>query len=167
MNETAIPGLAPRLLVMALALGASFFFSASEFAVIRLDRLQVKQAADDGSRADRILAGFLADTGRFLSGISIGNTLANLLLSSFAAITFAPPLARGLARSVQADAATENAAAAIVTVLLSLAVLVFGGVAPKQAAIAAGERFAHRFARVLRAWTWFVHPAVWLVSAAS
>lgn len=167
MNETAIPGLAPRLLVMALALGASFFFSASEFAVIRLDRLQVKQAADDGSRADRILAGFLADTGRFLSGISIGNTLANLLLSSFAAITFAPPLARGLARSVQADAATENAAAAIVTVLLSLAVLVFGEVAPKQAAIAAGERFAHRFARVLRAWTWFVHPAVWLVSAAS
>ena len=61
MNETAITGLAPRLLVMALALGASFFFSASEFAVIRLDRLQVKQAADDGSRADRILAGFLAE----------------------------------------------------------------------------------------------------------
>ena len=167
MNEPAIPGLAPRLLVMALALGASFFFSASEFAVIRLDRLKVKQAAEDGSRADRILAGFLSDTGRFLSGISIGNTLANLLLSSFAAITFAPPLARWLAGAVRADAAAENAAAAAVTVLLSAAVLVFGEVAPKQAAIAAGERFAHRFARVLRAWTWFVHPAVWFVSAAS
>ena len=169
MNDPATlsSGLAPRLLVMALALAASFFFSASEFAVIRLDRLKVRQAADEGSRSDRILAGFLSDTGRFLSGISIGNTLANLLLSSFAAITFAPPLARAIASSVRADAATENAAAAIVTVLLSVAVLVFGEVAPKQAAIAAGERFAHRFARVLRAWTWLVHPAVWLVSAAS
>ena len=169
MNDPATlsSGLAPRLLVMALALAASFFFSASEFAVIRLDRLKVRQAADEGSRTDRILAGFLSDTGRFLSGISIGNTLANLLLSSFAAITFAPPLARAIASSVRADAATENAAAAIVTVLLSVAVLVFGEVAPKQAAIAAGERFAHRFARVLRAWTWLVHPAVWLVSAAS
>ena len=142
MNDPS--GLAPRLLVMALALAASFFFSASEFAVIRLDRLKVRQAADEGSRSDRILAGFLSDTGRFLSGISIGNTLANLLLSSFAAITFAPPLARAIASSVRADAATENAAAAIVTVLLSVAVLVFGEVAPKQAAIAAGERFAHR-----------------------
>ncbi len=90
-----------RLLVMACALLASFFFSASEFAVIRLDRLKVKQAAEEGSRSDRILAGFLSDAGRFLSGISIGNTLANLLLSSFAAITFAPPLAR---RLVAADA---------------------------------------------------------------
>ena len=90
-----------RLLVMACALLASFFFSASEFAVIRLDRLKVKQAAEEGSRTDRILARFLSDTGRFLSSISIGNTLANLLLSSFAAITFAPPLAR---RLVAADA---------------------------------------------------------------
>lgn len=172
MNDPATfsSGLAPRLLVMALALGASFFFSASEFAVIRLDRLKVRQAADEGSRADRILAGFLADTGRFLSGISIGNTLANLLLSSFAAITFAPPLARALVSALPGErpsAGAESAAAAAVTVALSFAVLVFGEVAPKQAAIAAGERWAHRFARVLRAWTWFVHPAVWLVSVSS
>ena len=172
MNDpaTVSSGLAPRLFVMALALGASFFFSASEFAVIRLDRLKVRQAADEGSRADRILAGFLADTGRFLSGISIGNTLANLLLSSFAAISFAPPLARVLVSALPGgpvSAGAENAAAAIVTVALSFAVLVFGEVAPKQAAIAAGERFAHRFARVLRVWTWLVHPAVWLVSASA
>lgn len=131
MNDpaTVSSGLAPRLFVMALALGASFFFSASEFAVIRLDRLKVRQAADEGSRADRILAGFLADTGRFLSGISIGNTLANLLLSSFAAISFAPPLARVLVSALPGgpvSAGAENAAAAIVTVALSFAVLVFG-----------------------------------------
>ena len=155
-----------RLLVMACALLASFFFSASEFAVIRLDRLRVRQAAEEGSRADRILAGFLADTGRFLSGISIGNTLANLLLSSFAAITFAPPLAR---RLVAADAGpgAEATAAALVTFALSYAGRVFGEIAPKQAAIAAGERFAHRVAPVLRAWAWCVHPAVWLVNAGS
>ena len=159
-------GLFWRFLVMACALLASFFFSASEFAVIRLDRLKVRQAAEEGSRSDRILARFLSDTGRFLSSISIGNTLANLLLSSFAAITFAPPLAR---RLVAADAGpgAEATAAALVTFALSYAVLVFGEIAPKQAAIAAGERFAHRVAPVLRAWAWCVHPAVWLVNAGS
>ena len=58
-------------------------------------------------------------------------------------------------------------AAAAVTVVLSYAVLVFGEIAPKQSAIAAGERFAHRVAPVLRAWAWCVHPVVWLVNAGS
>ena len=159
-----------RLLVMACALGASFFFSASEFAVIRLDRLKVRQAADEGSRTDKILCGFLEDTGRFLSGISIGNTLANLLLGSFAAITFAPPIARRLVRvlpGVSDPAGAEPAAAAVVTLALSYAVLVFGEITPKQVAMAAGERFAHRFAPFLRAWGRLVHPAVWLVSVSS
>ena len=154
-----------RLLVMAGALLASFFFSASEFAVIRLDRLKVRQAAEEGSRTDRILRSFLEDTGRFLSSISIGNTLANLLLSSFAAITFAPPLARRLVRAFPGAGAAEPVAAAAVTLVLSYAVLVFGEIAPKQAAIAAGERFARRVARILRAWAWCVRPAVWCVNA--
>ena len=89
-----------RLSVMALALLASFAFSASEFAVIRLDRLKLREEADDGSAAARTLGAFLSDTGRFLSSISVGNTLANLLLSSFAAVTFAPPLARWLAETL-------------------------------------------------------------------
>jgi len=156
-----------RLVVMAAALAASFFFSASEFAVIRLDRLKVRQAAEEGSRTDRILCGFLKDTGRFLSGISIGNTLANLLLSSFAAITFAPPIAHRLVSFFPGAAGAESFAAALVTFVLSFAVLVFGEITPKQVALAAGERFAHRFAPFLRAWTWFVHPAVWLVNATS
>lgn len=68
-----------RLLIMGAALLASFFFSAIEFAVIRLDRLALKNEAEEGDRIARLLLFFLDDTGRFLSSISIGNTLANLL----------------------------------------------------------------------------------------
>ncbi len=156
-----------RLSVMALALLASFAFSASEFAVIRLDRLKLREEADDGSAAARTLSAFLSDTGRFLSSISVGNTLANLLLSSFAAVTFAPPLARWLAETLPGQhdvSAVETVATALLTILLSYAVLVFGEIAPKQFAIARGDAFARRAAPALRAWSRFVSPAVFLVN---
>ena len=156
-----------RLVIMGLALAASFFFSASEFAVIRLDRLKLAEEAEKGSRRARILRRFLSDTGRFLSSISVGNTLANLLLSSFAAVTFAPPLARALSRAfgMGAGGGAEAVAAALITVLLSFAVLVLGEIAPKQFAIGRGDAFARRLARPLRAWSVLTLPAVVLVNA--
>ena len=156
-----------RLVIMGLALAASFFFSASEFAVIRLDRLKLAEEAEKGSRRARILRRFLSDTGRFLSSISVGNTLANLLLSSFAAVTFAPPLARARSRAfgMGAGGGAEAVAAALITVLLSFAVLVLGEIAPKQFAIGRGDAFARRLARPLRAWSVLTLPAVVLVNA--
>ena len=156
-----------RIAAMAGALLASFFFSACEFAVIRLDRLALKEEAESGSRPARTLSAFLADTGRFLSSLSVGNTVANLLLSSFAAITFAPPIARRLAAALPGEpdlAAVETASAALLTLLLSYAVLVFGEIAPKQFALARGEGFAHKAAGAMRAWAAIVSPAVFLVS---
>ena len=152
---------------MAGALLASFFFSACEFAVIRLDRLALKEEAESGSRPARILSAFLSDTGRFLSSLSVGNTVANLLLSSLAAITFAPPLSRLLEKAVpgeQSAAAFEAGAAALLTLLLSYAVLVFGEIAPKQFALARGDAISRRAAGALRAWASFTAPAVFLVN---
>ncbi len=164
-QESGISGW--RLGIMVVALSASFFFSASEFAVIRLDRLKLAEEEEKGSRRAGILRRFLADTGRFLASISVGNTLANLLLSSFAAVTFAPPLARTLTRAfgLGADGAAESVATALITVLISFAVLVLGEIAPKQFAIGHGDAFARRFARPMRLWARITLPAVVLVNA--
>ena len=152
---------------MGCALAASFFFSACEFAVIRLDRLALKEEAEAGSRPAKILSAFLSDTGRFLSSLSVGNTVANLLLSSLAAISFAPGLARLLEAAVpgaQNPESFEAGAAALLTLVLSYAVLVFGEIAPKQFALARGDAFARNAARPMRAWALAVSPAVFLVS---
>ncbi len=156
-----------RLAIMGLALAASFFFSAGEFAVIRLDRLKLREEAEGGSRSARFLNEFLSDTGRFLSSLSVGNTLANLLLSSFAAVTFAPPLAAWLVDVLPGSpnpATVESYSTALLTLVLSYAVLVFGEIAPKQFAIARGDRYARRAAPALRVWSRIVWPAVFVVN---
>ncbi|MBR1609059.1 MAG: HlyC/CorC family transporter [Kiritimatiellae bacterium] len=156
-----------RLAVMAAALLCSFFFSASEFAVIRLDRLKIKEEAENGSQQAKTLSAFLSDTGRFLSSLSVGNTVANLLLGSFAAVTFAPPIAAWLVRRLPGSpdlGLVESCATAILTLALSYAVLVCGEIAPKQFAIARGDAFARRAAGPLRAWGRIVAPAVFLVN---
>lgn len=135
--------------------------------MIRLDRLALKEEAESGSRSARILSSFLSDTGRFLSCLSVGNTVANLLLSSLAAISFAPPLARWISAALPGDqdlAAVETASAALLTLALSYAVLVVGEIAPKQFALARGDALARRAARPLRAWAAAVAPAVFLVN---
>ena len=166
-DGSASPSLGARLAIMGLALAASFLFSAIEFAVIRLDRLKVKTQADEGDRIAKLLLFFLDDTGRFLSSISIGNTLANLLLSSFAAVTFAAPLSRWAAahlHGIVSAGTVEAVVTTLVTVVLTFLVLVCGELAPKQFALSRGESFAHRMARPIRSWAAFVHPAVWLVT---
>ena len=162
--------LGARLVIMGCALAASFLFSAIEFAVIRLDRLVLRAQADEGDRTAKLLLVFLDDPGRFLSSISIGNTLANLLLSSFAAVTFAAPLARWAVARLPGHAApgtVEAVATALVTVLLTFLVLVCGEIAPKQFALDRGEGFARRVVRPVRGWARIVSPAVSLVNVSA
>ena len=159
--------LGARLIVMACALVASFLFSAIEFAVIRLDRLVLRAQADEGDRTAKLLLYFLDEPGRFLSSISIGNTLANLLLSSFVAVTFAAPLSRWAVAKLPghwAPGGVEAVVTALVTLLLTFFVLVFGEIAPKQFALDRGEGFARRMARPVRGWARVVSPAVSLVN---
>lgn len=156
-----------RLAAMAGCLLASFFFSACEFAVIRLDRLALKEEAESGSRSARLLSSFLSDTGRFLSSLSVGNTVANLLLSSLVAISFAPSIAHIVEKVVpgaQNPASFEAPGAALLTLVLSYVVLVFGEIAPKQFALARGDAFARKAAPTLRLWAALISPAVFLVS---
>lgn len=161
-----------RLAIMAFALVTSFFFSAIEFAVIRLDRLALREEAEDGNnKAAKTLLRFLEDPGKFLSCISIGNTLANLLLSSFVAVTFADPLARWSNRVLFGGAgdfrSVESATTAVVTFLLTFVVLVCGEITPKQFALAKGPTFAHRMAGPIRGWSFVVAPFVFLVNVSA
>ena len=156
-----------RLIIMAAALSASFFFSASEFAVIRLDRLKIRNEVDHGDKRAGILLRFLENAGRFLSSIAIGNTFANLLLSSFVAVTFAEPLTNWLIKVFGATDMNKetvtSVATVIVTVVITYLVLVCGEITPKQFAISKGEVFARRMSRALRGWSLLVSPVVWLV----
>ena len=70
------------VLLVGLALSASFFFSGMEAGVLSLSPLRLRQQMRAGDRPARVLVGFLEQPEDFLWTILIGNTLANFLLVS-------------------------------------------------------------------------------------
>jgi putative hemolysin len=135
------------LLVVLIALNA--FFSASEIAVISVPKLRLKQLIDSGNKTAPVLFRLADDSSRFLATIQIGVTLMGFLASATAAVR----LSAGLANLIKqipiagVENVAEGLSVAIITILLSLIVLVFGELVPKSLGLAHSERIALAVAR--------------------
>jgi len=76
--------LLPDLILLAVLLVLSGFFSGAETALFSLNRGQVKRMAD-GARTERTVTALLAEPQRLLSTILVGNMFVNVLLASIVA----------------------------------------------------------------------------------
>lgn len=74
------------LLVMALFMALSFFFSGMEAGVFALSRLRIRQLMRGGRPAARVLHGYLENPEDFLWTILVGNTLANFVVAGLAVL---------------------------------------------------------------------------------
>jgi putative hemolysin len=135
------------LLVVLIALNA--FFSASEIAVISVPKLRLKQLMEDGNKTARVLFNLADDSSRFLATIQIGVTLMGFLASATAAIRLSDGLADAIAQIPIAgiENIAGGLAVAIITLLLTLIMLIFGELAPKSIGLAHSERIALAVAR--------------------
>ncbi len=120
--------LLPLILVLAGLILLSAFFSASETAMMSLNRFRLNNLADKGHRSARLAKRLLQHPDRLLSTILLGNNVANLTAASVA--------------SVIALRLYGEAAIAASGFLLTLVVLVFAEVAPKTLAASHPERVA-------------------------
>lgn len=136
-------------LVLLLVLSA--FFSASEIGMMALNRYRLRHLVESGHRGARLVDRLLSRPDRLLGVILLGNNFANL---SAAALT-----------TVIALRVWGDASIAIATALLTMAVLVFGEVAPKTVAAMRPERVAFPAAFVLRPLLFVSYPLVWLINA--
>ncbi len=114
---------------LAVLIGLSAFFSASETVLFSLNSIQVQRIRDRDRKAGVRIAALLANPSRTLSTILIGNTLVNVIIASlgYAIISHLIP-----------PAWDEVVAIPIMTVTL----LLFGEITPKRVAILWAERFA-------------------------
>ena len=69
-------------LALLLLLAFSAFFSASETALSSVNRIRMKNKADDGDKKAQRVLGLSDDYDRTLSAILIGNNVVNLTASS-------------------------------------------------------------------------------------
>jgi len=130
----------------------SAFFSASETAMMAVNRYRLKHLAEAGHRGARIARHLLQTPDRLLGTILLGNNAANLGASAVTTI---------LAIQQYGEAAT-----AIATGILLLVVLIFAEVAPKSFAAVHPERIAFPCAYVLYGLSKVLYPVVWLVNRA-
>lgn len=129
-----------QIFVLAVLILMSAYFSASETAFSSFNRIRLKNMANDGNRKAALALKMADDYDKLLSTILIGNNIVNIAASSIATIMFI--------RILQGTAFT-NQAATIATVVITIAVLLFGEITPKSLAKSFPEQFAMFSAPIL------------------
>lgn len=124
------------IVVLAVLILLSAFFSSSETAYSSLNRIRVMKLAEEGNAKAKIVLELFNDFDRFLSAVLIGNNIVNIASSSLATVLFVGYFG--------------NLGVTISTVVMTLLVLTFGEIFPKTLAKDAPETFALAFARPLK-----------------
>ena len=122
-------------LVLLILVFCSAFFSSAETAYTCLNRARLKNMANSGNkRAEKVLA-LAEDYDRLISSILIGNNIVNILSTSLATALFVRLLG--------------SSGVTVSTVVMTIAILLLGEVAPKSIARVMNEKLAFAFFPVL------------------
>ena len=135
-------------LIILLVLSA--FFSASETAMMALNRYRLNSLAENGHKAAKKCLELLEHTDRLLGTILLGNNLVNNAAAAVATV-----IALKLAGEV---------AIAFATGTITLVILVVAEIPPKTVAALYPERIAFRAVYILSAFQWISYPVVTLVN---
>lgn len=128
----------------------SAFFSSNETALMSVNKLKLRTLADSGNkRAAMVLDVTENHTSRMLSAILIGNNIVNLSASA---------LATSLAY------AFGGYMVSIATAVLTVAILVFGEITPKNYATINAEKLALRYIRSIRFFMAVMTPVIFIIN---
>ncbi|WP_311145534.1 hemolysin family protein [Stomatobaculum longum] len=136
------------MLIALLVLSA--LFSSSETALTTVNRIRIRTLAGQGDKRAMTLLAVLQNPEKMLSVILIGNNVVNLYASSLATTVTLSLFGSKLV--------------GVATGILTLAVLVFGEVAPKTMASRNAEQIALRAAGPVKCLMWLFTPLVFVVN---
>ena len=135
------------ILIVFLLIGSAFF-SSTEIAYAAANKSRLRKAAESGSRNGKWALYISDHYDKALCTILIGNNLVNIASSSVA--------------TVIAMALVGNAGVAIATGVMTVLLLIFGEILPKQLAKQFCDKYALLISPVLYLFLWITKPIVWL-----
>lgn len=141
-------GLAIPVILIIIFLIFSAFFSATETAFTSLNRVRLKNRANDGDKRAKETLELSLDYNKLLSTILIGNNIVNIALTATATLLFI--------RLYGSYGPT------ISTVVTTVIVLVFGEISPKNLAKESSEKFAMFATPATRFFMVLFAPLNWL-----
>ena len=137
-------------IILIILLLLSAFFSSSETALMTVNKIRLRSLADEGNkRAAMVLDITENHTSKMLSAILIGNNIVNLSASSLSA-TLAY--------------AFGGYMVSIATAVLTVAILVFGEITPKNYATVNAEKIALRYIPVIRFFMTVMTPVIFIIN---
>lgn len=136
-----------QLIIILVLVLVSAFFSSSETALTTANKVRLKALADDGNKKAQTALNVLDKYGKMLSAILIGNNIVNLSASSIATtLAFRIHISAGIA-----------------TGILTVMVLIFGEIIPKNAAMAYSEKLALFYAGIIAGLMKLMTPLIFIV----
>lgn len=136
--------------ILLVLLMLSAFFSSNETALTTANKIRLRALADDGNkRAAMVLDVTENHTSKMLSAILIGNNIVNISASSLSA-TLAY--------------AFGGYMVSIATAILTVAILVFGEITPKNYATINAEKISLRYIGVIRFFMTIMTPVIFIIN---
>ena len=130
----------------------SAFFSASETAMMAINRYRLRHAAESGHRGAMLTLALLNQTDKLLGVILLGNNLINIAAATLATI---------ISIRLYGD---SDVALSLATLLLTFLILVFSEVTPKVIGALYPERIAYPAGFVLMPMLKVTYPIIWFVN---
>lgn len=134
------------IIIMVICLIFSAYFSATETAFSCANKTRLRALAEKGNKKAEIAANLADKYDRLISTILIGNNIVNILLASLGTIVFTHHLK------------DDELGATVSTVVITIAVLIFGEITPKSIANDFPEKFAMFSAPLIRSFIWVLMP---------
>ena len=140
-----------QLFSLLILVFLSAFFSSAETALTTVNRVRLKALADEGNKHAQTAMDILDKYGKMLSAIFIGNNIVNLTASSLMTI-----VAMKIRLSV-----------GIATGILTVVILIFGEIVPKNMAMIYSEKLALFYAVLIAGLMKVMTPVIFVVDKLS
>ncbi len=141
-------GSVPLLVAIIVLIILSGFFSATETAYSCASKIKLKNISEKKPRALNVLR-LTERYDSLISTVLVGNNIVNITASSLATIFFAKII---LANGLKIDSTTLS------TIVMTVAVLIFGEITPKFIAKTYPEKVAMAFYPIITFFSWILYP---------
>lgn len=142
-----------QLLTIVVMVFLSAFFSSSETALVTVNKIRMKNLAENGDKRAAKVLKVTSNSGKMLSAILIGNNIVNIGASSIATM---------LAVDVFGDIGSG-----IATGLLTIVILIFGEVSPKTMATTKADSLALGIAGIIDILMSLLTPVIFVINKLS
>ncbi len=137
-----------KIIAIVILIAFSAYFSASETAFTSINRIRIKNLANDGNKRARMVQELSERYDDLLSTILVGNNIVNIATSAIATVLFMEMY--------------PVYGATISTIAVTIVVLIFGEISPKSLAKENPEKFAMTSAPFLKFLLILLTPVNWL-----